>query len=209
MSSNRETPVSPTAVVFLSLYTAAQMVANVASLKIGVVAGLAVDMGTFIYPVTFTLRDLVHKTVGRKNARVLVVVAGLVNLFMAAYLLFASMVPDDSSWGLGEQFRAIFSPVWRLVIASIGAQIASELADTEVYHWFVTKVTKRMKWLRVLVSNSVSVPLDTAVFSLGAFAFALSWGAVLDIFLMNFFVKFGITLLSLPLIYIGRDKDLD
>jgi len=209
MPSNRETAVSPAAVVFLSLYTAAQMVANVASLKIGVVAGLAVDMGTFIYPVTFTLRDLVHKTVGRKNARILVIVAGLVNLFMAAYLLFVSVVPDDPSWGLGDQFRAVFSPVWRLVIASIAAQIASELADTEVYHWFVTRVTKRRKWLRVLVSNSVSVPLDTVLFSLGAFAFSLPWSSVVGIFLMNFFVKYGITLMSLPLIYLGRDRDLD
>lgn len=117
-------------------YTAAQVIANVASLKIGVVFGLAVDMGTFIYPITFTLRDLVHKTVGRRNARLLVVAAGPVNLFMAGYLLFATLVPDDPSWGLGEQFRAIFSPVWRLVVSSIVAQIASELVDTEIYHWF-------------------------------------------------------------------------
>ena len=211
MSLNRESPALPeaAAVVFISLYLAAQMLSNVASLKIGIVAGLAVDMGTFIYPITFTLRDLVHKTVGRRNARVLVFTAAAANLFMAAYLLAATLVPDDPSWGLGEQFRAIFSPVWRIVAASIIAQLVSELADTEVYHWFVTRITRRRKWLRVLVSNSVSVPLDNAVFALGAFAFVLPWSSVWGIFLMNFFVKFGITLLSLPLIYLGKEKASD
>ena len=58
---------SRVAVVVVAAYIAAQMMADIASLKIGVVAGLAVDMGTFVYPVTFTLRDLVHKTLGKRN----------------------------------------------------------------------------------------------------------------------------------------------
>ena len=43
----------------LPQYAGAQMLSDIASLKIGLVGGFAVDMGTFIYPITFT-RDVVH-----------------------------------------------------------------------------------------------------------------------------------------------------
>jgi uncharacterized integral membrane protein (TIGR00697 family) len=193
-------------VLIVSAYVAAQMLANVASVKIGVVAGLAVDMGTFIYPVTFTLRDLAHKALGKAATRALILAAGGVNLLMAVYLMWAAAVPSDPSWGLGEAFSAVLGPMWRIVTASILAQVLSELADTEVYSWFVRTITARFQWLRVLVSNSVSVPVDNLVFALGAFAFALPWGVVWEIFAFNMLVKYGLTLLSLPLIYLAPQR---
>lgn len=195
------------AVVIVAAYIAAQMVADIASLKIGVVAGLAVDMGTFIYPITFTLRDVVHKVLGKRNAQVLIVTAGVVNLLMAVYLLWAAAVPSDPNWGLGEAFRAILAPVWRIVLASIAAELVSELVDTEVYHWFVTRITTRYQWLRVLASNSVSVPIDNLIFAVGAFAGILPWSVVWEIFLINLLVKYGVTLVSLPLIYSVPDRE--
>ena len=194
------------ALIAVSAYIAAQMLADIASLKIGVVAGLAVDMGTFIYPVTFTLRDVVHKLIGRRHARLLIVAAGLINLLMAAYLLWVARVPGDPVWGLDAEFRAILAPVWRIVIASILAEVVSELLDTEIYHLFVTRVTRRFQWLRVLTSNSVSVPVDSVLFSVGAFGWALPWVAVGQIFVFNMIVKYAVTLVSLPMIYLAPDR---
>jgi uncharacterized integral membrane protein (TIGR00697 family) len=189
-------------VIAVSAYIAAQMLSDIASLKIGVVFGLSVDMGTFIYPVTFTLRDVVHKLIGKKNTRVLIISAGVINILMAGYLLWAAEVAGDPDWGLQEAFRAIFSPVWRIVIASIAAEIVSELVDTEIYHWWVTKITRKKQWARVLISNSVSVPVDNIIFVLGAFAFELPWIVILEIFIFNFILKYAITILSIPLIYL-------
>jgi uncharacterized integral membrane protein (TIGR00697 family) len=200
--------VTRTAVVLISLYLGAQMLSDIASLKIGLVFGLSVDMGTFIYPLTFTLRDLVHKTLGKRVARTLIFTAGGMNAFMAAYLLFTAHMPQDPSWGLGSEFSAIFSPVWRIVFASILAELVSELVDTEAYSWYIHHRGKRFKWLRVLFSNALSVPVDNIIFALGAFAFSLPWPTVAGIFLMNLLVKFLVTLVSLPLIYIGPG-DLD
>jgi len=194
------------AVIVVALYIGAQMLADIASLKIGVVAGLSVDMGTFVYPFTFTLRDVVHKSLGKRNTRVLIIVAGLINLVMAAYLLWSALVPSDPEWGLGAEFKAVLSPVWRIVIASIYAEVISELIDTEIYHWFVTKVTVRHQWARVLVSNSVSVPVDNLLFSIGAFGWVLPGSVVAQIFLSNLLVKYAVTLVSMPLIYITPDR---
>lgn len=190
------------AVIVIAAYIAAQMLSDIASLKIGVVANLSVDMGTFIYPITFTLRDVVHKVLGKKNTRVLIITAGIINLFMSAYLMWTTKVPGDADWGLNDEYSAILGPVWRIVIASIVAELISELLDTEIYQWFVNRVTTRYQWARVLVSNSVSVPVDNLIFAVGAFGFVLPWSVVWEIFLINLLVKFGITLISWPLIYV-------
>lgn len=190
------------AIIVVSAYIAAQMLSDIASLKIGLVFGLAVDMGTFIYPITFTLRDLVHKLLGKQNAQTLVITAGAVNLLMAGYLWWVARVPGDPNWGLSAEFSAILGPVWRIVLASIAAEVISELVDTEIYHWFITRVTIRYQWLRVLTSNSVSVPLDSLIFSVLAFGWTLPWAVVTQIFLFNLVIKYAMTLLSLPMIYL-------
>ena len=209
------TAVPVAAVIVVACYIGAQMLADITSLKIGIVAGYAVDMGTFIYPITFTLRDLVHKTLGKRNAQALIIMAAVINLFMAAYLAWAASVPSDPSWGLGVEFSAVLGPLWRIVIASILAEVVSELIDTEVYHWFVTRITERYQWARVLLSNSVSVPVDNLIFAVGAFGalpflqdhfLTLPWNVVWQIFVFNLVVKYGMTLLSLPLIYLAPKK---
>lgn len=204
------------AVIVTAAYIGAQMVADIASLKIGVVFGLAVDMGTFIYPITFTLRDMAHKVLGKRNVRTLIFAAAGINLAMATYLAWAASVPSDPTWGFGEAFSAILGPVWRIVIASIIAELVSELIDTEVYHWFVTRVTTRYQWARVLTSNSVAIPIDSLIFTVIAFGplpglqdspLSLPWATVWQIFLFNLAVKFAVTLFSLPLIYTTKDPD--
>jgi hypothetical protein len=202
--------------VALAAYAGAQIISQVTSLKIGVVFDRSVDMGTFIYPITFTLRDVVHKTLGRSAARTLIVTCAGLNLFLAAYLQWTASVRSDAQWGLGDEYSALLGPIWRIVIASIVAMVASELIDTEVYHWFVTRVTTRMQWLRVLVSNTVSVPVDNLIFAVGAFgalpllgADALPWATVWSIFWVNLVVKGLVSAASVPFIYLTRDTALD
>jgi hypothetical protein len=202
--------------VAVGAYVGAQVIADVTSVKIGATFGRAVDMGTFVYPITFTLRDVVHKTLGRRAARTLIVTAAGVNLFMALYLQWAARVPSHESYPFGDEFAAVLGPLWRIVVASIIAEVVSELIDTEVYHWFVRRVTTRYQWARVAVSNAVSVPVDNAIFAVVAFGslpllaghgLTLPWVAVWDIFVVNLMVKALVSAASVPLIYLSPDRD--
>ena len=211
--------VSRVALVAVGVYVGAQVISQVTSLKIGTVTGRAVDMGTFIYPITFTLRDVIHKAAGRRAARIAILTSAGVNLFLAAYLAWAAAWPTDPSYPLGEEFAAVLGPLWRIVIASLLAMVVSELIDTEVYHWWVTRITTRHQWARVLVSNAVSVPVDNLIFAIGAFAplfflsqhqqdISLPWEAVWDIFWVNLVIKFLVSVCSIPFIYLAKDQHL-
>jgi uncharacterized integral membrane protein (TIGR00697 family) len=198
--------ISQIGIIIVAAYIGAQMLADIASLKIGIVFALAVDMGTFIYPITFTLRDVVHKVLGKRNAQTLIITAGVINLFMAAYLSWVASVPSDPAWGLGEDFSAILGPVWRIVVASIAAEVISELIDTEIYQWYVSRFGTRHQWARVVSSNTVSIPIDSLIFSIGAFGWILPWSVVWQIFAFNLLVKYLVSLLSIPLIYLVPER---
>ena len=195
-------PITTVGVLVVAAYIAAQMLSDVLSLKIALVAGFSIDAGTFVYPFTFTLRDLVHKQLGRAAARTVIVAAAVINLVMAGMFAFAAWLPPDSTWELQREFAAVLAPVWRIVVASIVAELASEFTDTEVYHLWVTRVTRRYQWARVLVSNVVSVPLDSLIFCWGAFGGVLPGATVWSIFWANVLVKGAVTLVSLPGIYL-------
>ena len=192
-------------VLTVAAYIAAQMVSDIGSLKIALVAGFSIDGGTFIYPFTFTLRDMVHKLLGRRAARTLIVAAAVINVVMAAFFAFLTRLPPDPTWPLQQAFADVLSPVWRIVLASIVAEVISELLDTEVYHLWVSRVTRRYQWARVLVSNSVSVPVDSLVFVWLAFSGVLPPAVVWSIFWANVLVKGLTTLISLPGIYMVKE----
>jgi uncharacterized integral membrane protein (TIGR00697 family) len=205
--SNSIASFTTTGILVVSAYIATQMLSDILSLKIALVVGFSVDVGTVVYPFTFTLRDLVHKSLGRAAARIVIVVAAVVNLVMAGLFAFAAWLPADPTWLLQREFAAVLTPVWRIVIASIVAEIASEFTDTEAYHFWVTRVTHRYQWARVLISNSISVPLDSLIFCWGAFGGQLPGATVWSIFWANVLVKGGVTLLSLPGIYLIPEND--
>ena len=190
------------------LYTAAQIFSDIGSLRIVNFFGFSIDAGTFIYPITYTLRDLVHKKAGKKVAQTLIFVVAGLNLFMAFFFWFVSILPADIAVGPQREFGALLSPVWRIVIASIISEVISELVDTEIYHFWVTKVTTKYQWLRVLVSNAFSVPVDSVIFSFLAFLGSFPFEVVVSIILSNIIIKYATTLISLPLIYTVNEKNL-
>ena len=185
-------------------YIAAQMLADITSLKIVPMLGFSMDAGTLIYPLTFTLRDLVHKVAGKRGARVLIVAAGVINLVMAGLFWVVSRLPYDPAAGPQPDWDAVLAPVWRIVIASIVAELVSELVDTEIYQLWVTRITRRFQWMRVLTSNAVSVPIDSLIFVWAAFGGVYEASVVWSIFWANVLLKGAVTLLSLPAIYLVR-----
>jgi len=197
-----------TAAILVSvLYVAAQMMSDIASLRIVMIAGYSIDAGTFIYPLTFTLRDMVHKVAGIKAARILIFAAAGINIIMALFFRVVSLLPPDLTIGPQEEFGMVLSPIWRIVAASIIAEVVSELIDTEGYRIWVEKVTIKYQWARVLFSNLFSIPIDSFLFSFLAFWGLFPTSIVISIFFSNMIIKGITTLVSIPGIYLVPDRN--
>jgi hypothetical protein len=208
MMSNRESSMSTLKSPYRALlivsgaYVAAQMLADIGSLRIVAVGGFAVDAGTLVYPFTFTLRDLAHKIAGRAAARTLILLAAVINLVMAGFLWLTARLPPDPVTGPQVEFGQVLSPVWGIVVASIVAEVVSELIDSAAYSRWVARFGESRQWGRVLVSNAVAIPVDSALFVglatlFGVFSPEVAW----SILWVNVAFKGIVTLVSIPWIY--------
>lgn len=124
-----------------------------------------VAVGTFIFGVTFTQRDKLHSA-GRQWVYLTIAIAALANVIMSA---------------------ALAVPL-RIIVASFLAIVLAESADTEIYQKLM-----QYPWLtRVAGSNAVSIPLDTLLFTLVAFAGVLSTWEIISLLFGETLTKYAI-----------------
>ena len=191
-------------VFVVGLYLACTLIANIASLRIVIFAGFSIDAGTLIYPLTFTLRDLIHKVGGTRTARATIFTGAGVNVLMVVYFWWVSTAPADMEVGPQTEWSTVLGPQWRIVTASIIAMLIAELIDTYVYQKWVNRFEYKYQWGRVLSSNSISSPIDSLVFSFIAFYGLLPISVVWSIFASMVGIKLISSLVSLPAIYLIR-----
>jgi len=205
--------VSVLAVVLIAIYIGAQCIADVAATKMVWLAGIAMPGGTLMFALTFTLRDTLHKQLGKKTTLAVVVMGAVVNLLLMGYLALVGALPAPVFFGLTEQWSQVFAWVPSITIGSILAELLSEWVDTEVYELWVRKVTRRFQWSRVLVSNIFGLGVDSVVFGILAFTLlpllfggeSLPVMAALTLSAGQIVYKGLVTLVSLPLIYAVKD----
>ena len=83
--------------VAVGAYIGVSLMANVMSVRIVLLGPWAIDAGTFTYPLTFTLRDVVHKAGGRTAARVTIVTGAALNLVMVGAFWVAARLPAEKA----------------------------------------------------------------------------------------------------------------
>ncbi|HLC96050.1 MAG TPA: queuosine precursor transporter [Candidatus Nanoarchaeia archaeon] len=198
-------------IALAGIYIFFSFAGNIAATKVTYFGSLVMDAG-FIYCLTFTWRDLIHKQLGRQAAITTIILASIINLIAALYFQLVVALPAETSWaaaGGQSAWGFLFGIQIRIVIGSIIAQIVSELADTQTYQWWTSGFGKnKPQWLRVVVSNVISTPIDSIVFPLIAFTGIVSTTVMLQMFVTNIAVKFIVTAISWWMIYLVPDKPI-
>jgi uncharacterized PurR-regulated membrane protein YhhQ (DUF165 family) len=158
------------------IYIAATLLANLTAtlflpFEIAPGTGILVSVGTLVFGITFTQRDRMHRR-GRRFVYAVIALSAILNLMM--------LVSFSTWWGqsvinlfirlewdwLLEAASMLQENGWRVFIASFLAIIIAESADTEVFHLY-----RDRSWLgRVFRSNAVSIPIDSILFNVIAFA---------------------------------------
>lgn len=202
-----------TIVALIGAYVAAQAIADVAATKMVTMAGITLPAGSIMFAFTFTIRDLIHKRLGRDWAIAAIFTAAGINVVQAIYLYAMAAMPAPDFYPFAEAWSAIFAIVPAITIGSIVAEVVSEWVDTLVYHsWWTRLVLQRNwpQWTAVLGSNAVSLPLDSLIFGTLAFVWLpsvfggepLPFTAAMTIVGGQIVWKAAVTLVSMPAIYL-------
>ena len=180
---------------------------NLGSLRILNIAGLSVDGGALRYPFTFTMRDLLHKKTGAQITRFTIWLAAGINILLFAFVWMVGALPADPTVGAQAEYSLVLAPGLRLVAASVVAMTIAELIDTVVYSAVRRKYGTRKQWLRVILSNTISVPIDTAVFLLIAYTGLYDFSVLVGMFLSNLIIKYVVSLLSFGGVYLVKEDN--
>ncbi|MBN1402868.1 MAG: VUT family protein [Opitutales bacterium] len=131
-----------------------------------------VAVGTLIFGITFTQRDRMHNAGGRRFVYKVIGVTALLTLALLTSAAYGWGMPltewfRAQGWNwLADSTVSLAESGPRVFVASMLAIVIAEAADTEIYH----RLRKRSWAMRVLSSNSVSVPMDSVLFNIVAFA---------------------------------------
>jgi hypothetical protein len=183
--------------VFVCLYVACEIIANVTAGRPASLFGIVVPSAVFIYTLTFTLIDVIHEIYGKEGSRKVILGAFFANILLAIYTYLVLHLPAPDFFTDAQSYVTVFGATPRIVFASLTAYLVSSMVDVEIYHVWKKKIQKS-KWSRVLVSNSIATLVDSCVFITIAFAGVMP---ILPLIAGQYLVKMVITVISLPLIY--------
>lgn len=133
--------------------------------------GILVSVGTLVFGLTFTQRDRMH-AMGRPFVYKVILLSAVLNLILLTSLrylwgeaLLAWLEQRELEW-FEEATAMLMENGWRVFLASFLAIVIAEGTDTEIFHHY-----RQHSWItRVIRSNAVSIPVDSILFNLIAFA---------------------------------------
>lgn len=165
--------------MIVALYIAAIAAANVLTAQLDPLLWhinnqtVAIPIGTFAIGLTFFLRDFVQVRHGIKVAYAAIIAALLVNLALSLH----------------------YGDLLAITLASAGAFVVSETADTIVY----SRVDGRLG-PRIVLSGLVSCPLDSAIFVIVGLSplttGIIPWSAVVLTIVVQVLIKVGLQLVA-------------
>lgn len=196
----------------------ATLLANIEVMLLVRAFGIEMTLGNVLFASTFLVTDILSENHGRKDANRAVVISTLCSVFFIAisqmWLLYT---PSEGDWASGA-FRTLFSNTPRIVCASLGVYLISQLTDVWLYHkwwdWCKKRFgdSKKGLWIRNNGSTMMSQLLNTLLYTTLAFYGTYPTSTLISIFVSTYAIYFVTSLLDTPFVYWSRrihEKHID
>ncbi|MBU1131541.1 queuosine precursor transporter [Patescibacteria group bacterium] len=180
--------------------------ANVILMNIFVVKGmylfgLAATGGNVLYASIFLATDLLCEHYGKKEAMRAVRIGFFVSIFfliMSQFIL--RFIPADYDFAQGAM-KTLFTLTPRIVLGSMAAYLVSQHLDVWLFNKIKEKTQGRMLWLRNNGSTFVSQLVDSAIFTVIAFAGVYP---LLELIVFTYIIKIIVAVLDTPFMYFSK-----
>lgn len=190
--------------LLLGLYIAAIVCAELLGSKIFTIWGLNASVAIFVFPLTYTINDIIFEVHGKKRAQEFMRVGFLVLLFVFAFTVLALGLPPASRFAsTNPAYTQVFGKSLRIIVASLTAFWLSERLDIYVFAQLKEKLRQRGLWLRNNVSNILSQFIDTIIFMYLAFYSPGHGWFVFSLVIPYWLLKCAFSLGHTPLTYLG------
>lgn len=191
----------------LAFNVLATILANIEVLLLVRAFGIEMTLGNVLFASTFLITDILSENHSRKDANKAVIISTACSLlFIVITQLWLLYTPSPNDWASGA-IRTIFRSTPRIVCASLGVYLISQLTDVWLYHKWWAWSTKRFGdsrrglWIRNNGSTMISQLLNTLLYTFFAFYGTYSFETLVSIFLSSYIIYFFTSLLDTPFVY--------
>ena len=191
----------------LAFNVLATLLANIEVMLLVRAFGVEMTLGNVLFASTFLITDVLSENHGRKDANKAVIISTLCSVvFVMLSQMWILYTPSENDWASGA-FRTIFSNTPRIVCASLGVYLISQLADVWLYHkwwdWCRKRFgdSRRGLWIRNNGSTMISQMLNTVLYTFLAFYGTYSFRTLASIAASTYMIYFITSLLDTPFVY--------
>lgn len=178
------------------------IIANIEVVKCVDIFGMPLTLGNTLYCSISLCTDILNEKFGAKDARKSAWIGFLCLISFVLFSQLSILFSPNSIDFASESLKTIFSTTPRLCIASLSCFLLSNILDTYVFSWLKKKC--KYLWVRVNVSTVISQLLDSMLFTIMAFSFAMPFKDIMVLGLTTYFIKVIITMCNTPFIYLSR-----
>jgi uncharacterized integral membrane protein (TIGR00697 family) len=184
-------------------FVAFLLIGNLMAVKIIQLGAFTLPAAVILYPFCFMLGDVITELGGFSFARKIIITGFAANLLMALFLWLGQIMPPSPAWHKQYAYEIIFSPVFRVVLASLTAYLAGEIINSYIMVKIKEKAAASPLYVRTVLSSVVGQFFDTIIFIAIAFGGTMPGAALIAMIAAQYIFKIIIeAVLGTPLAYL-------
>lgn len=185
----------------VTLFCVILIISNIASTKMTQFAGLTLDAGTILFPLSYIFGDIFAEVYGWKVSRK-VILLGFACIVLNAFILYiVQVLPAAGFWENQGSYEAILWLVPRITLGSIFGYLVGSFTNA----WTLLAIRKitgeKWLWMRTVGSTLVGQTFDSAVFCLIAFLGTMGNVELVHLLLSNILFKVAVEAFFTPVTY--------
>jgi queuosine precursor transporter len=162
---------------------------------------LQMDGGNILFPISYIFGDILVEVYGYARSRRVIWLGFGANA--AAALVFSLIVawPPAAGWDLQGAFASVLGQTPRIVAASLAAFLCGEFTNSYILAKMKILTGGRWLWTRTIGSTVAGQLVDSALFTLLAFAGLWPMDLMLKVIAGNYLFKVAYEALATPITY--------
>nr|WP_314529928.1 queuosine precursor transporter [uncultured Pseudomonas sp.] len=151
--------------------------------------GTIITPGTFLYPLTFLIVDLLNEFYGFRLARKAILFAFSSNALIFFLLSATSYLPDLPGWQLDNAYGELVTHITSVLVASSVSFLFSEYANSYLLCKIKELTNSKYLFIRVFLSSFFAVVIDSFLFCIIAFYGTMPDSEIMHIIFIQIAIK--------------------
>lgn len=178
-------------VLFVLLLVILYVVSNIADVRPVYIRSfdLVITPGTFIYPFTFLIIDLLNEFYGFKLAKKAILYSVTSNIIIMLLLYLSTLLPPIDNWPMNLAYSEFMTQLFAVLMASAFSFVLSELSNS----WILCKIkaltNARHLYLRIFLSTFAASVIGSFVFCFMAFYGKIETNIILNMVVIQIAIK--------------------